>query len=252
MTTDGSFARRPIALLLAIGVLSVTVLPVTGAEEKEVFFTDFDGIERTVWLVKASFSGVRKIEEVQGFAAVGFKGRFLRNNGGGNPGPATILSLTGLPPHEWISIKFLLALIDTWDGSNGKRRVAAGGTPNSTHADDYFNVMVDGLIVFSETFFWKTANAQSYDETKGTLLSRGVDLGFNEKWHNTHVTPGGGAPDLAYDMGLDSALQRIPHNKDRLVISFFASGSGWQGSTDESWAIDNLKVVIKPASRIKE
>lgn len=100
--------------------------------------------------------------------------------------------------------------------------MAAGGTPFSTHADDYFNVSVDGRVVFKETFFVLSDDSQTYLETKDTLLSRGVDRGFMS------------VPDLAYDMSHDSGFQNMPHTGDTVTISFFASGSGWQGLDDES------------------
>jgi hypothetical protein len=58
--------------------------------------------------------------------------------------------------------------------------------------------------------------------------------------------------DSAYNMGLEPSLQSIPHSGSTLFIEFFASGAGWQGNTDESWAIDNVVVCInavpEPAS----
>jgi hypothetical protein len=38
----------------------------------------------------------------------------------------------------------------------------------------------------------------------------------------------------------------MAHSSSTLSIEFFASGSGWQGSTDESWAIENLQVTANP------
>jgi hypothetical protein len=211
-----------------------------------VFKDDFDGGRWTSSSVTATFSGVTSFEGVQGFTSTGFRGKLLRNNAQGNPAVATTLTLTGLPKHESINLKFLLALIDTWDGSCGSDRVAAGGALNSTHCPDYFNIALDGISIFQETFFGLSEDAQSYDETKETLLSRGIDLGFNENWEESRNAPGQGPYDLVYDMSREPAFQNIAHRGDTLTLSFYASGIGWQGFADESWAIDNLRIEINP------
>jgi hypothetical protein len=206
-------------------------------KEGVVFTDDFDGGRWTLPSVTAVFSGVSTVEDVQGFKAVGFRGKFLRNKSQGDPAAATTLTLTGLPEHKFMTLKFLLALIDTWDGNCGPTRVAAGGAPNSTHCPDYFNVTVDGEPIFRETFFFESALPQTYDEKRrGTLLSRDVD--FNK-----------GGNDLLYDMSHDSAFQHIHHSRDTVMISFFASGSGWQGGDDESWGIDDLTVELDSVPR---
>lgn len=45
-------------------------------------------------------------------------------------------------------------------------------------------------------------------------------------------------------MHSESALHSIAHTSSALTLEFFASGAGWQGGGDESWAIDNLKISI--------
>jgi hypothetical protein len=50
--------------------------------------------------------------------------------------------------------------------------------------------------------------------------------------------------DSAYNMGLEPAFNAIPHTSSSLTIEWYASGAGWQGSTDESWAIDNMEVIL--------
>jgi len=48
-------------------------------------------------------------------------------------------------------------------------------------------------------------------------------------------------------MGLDPVFQNIPHTAGTLTIEWFAGGSGWQGGSDESWAIDNVEVILTSA-----
>jgi len=222
--------------------------PMEIKEATEIFWDDFDGNQRNFSTVSVTYSGVKSLEDVQGLSAAGFKGKFLRNSSPGNPAAPTTVILRGLPKHEAITIGFLLALIDSWDGTYGPERTAAGGAPNSTHAPDYFNVTIDGVSVFKETFFFRSAKAQTYDESHGTLLSRDVDLGFNTLWKNSRNTPPIVPSDLAYDMNREPAFRDIPHTGNTLTISLFSSGSGWQGLGDESWGIDNLRIVVKPVT----
>src|SRR5262249_49353682 len=69
----------------------------------------------------------------------------------------------------------------------------------------------------------------------GVELARRVDLGFTKNSFSY---------DSAYNVGLDSAFSNIPHTSSSLTVEWFASGAGWQGGSDESWAIDNLEVIV--------
>jgi regulation of enolase protein 1 (concanavalin A-like superfamily) len=134
--------------------------------------------------------------------------------------------LTGLPPHTRIEINFLLAIIDSWDGSEPGE---GPGACTFCHPD-ILAVAVDGNVVFSEAFGY---NGPVYDPPAGGLLVQGAWLGFHPDFG-----------DAAYDMGLDPAFDSIPHMADTLTIEWFASGDGWQGGMDESWAIDNLEILL--------
>ncbi|MGI9240035.1 MAG: tandem-95 repeat protein, partial [Verrucomicrobiales bacterium] len=191
-----------------------------------VFSTGFDTGE------VAELSGGGAREGVAGFAGLGsqgnqFGGQFLRNAtgvGGNGVQTATTLSLTGLPAHSSLSIEFLLAVIDTWDGLA------------SNSAADYFAVQLDGVTVFRH-YFHEDLSQQSYVAPAGGRLSTGGDLAGSD----------GG--DSAYDMGLDAALRDIPHSSPTATISFFAGGGDWDGGNDESWAMDNLVVTVSESPR---
>lgn len=182
------------------------------------------------------FAGVTTTEAVQGFADLGtgsnvFGGNLLRNQsgdnyGGGPPPEKTTLTLTGLPPHTSIRLGFLLAIIDSWDGDG------------CLQGPDRFNVTVDGLIVFSEAFENGGCGLQTYVPPVGVGLARHVDLAFTPAGPNNYYL------DSAYNMGLDPAFNKIPHTADMLTIEWFASGGKWQGSADESWALDNVQVSV--------
>lgn len=187
-----------------------------------VFSFDFEGA-----LPPQLSVGGAAVEGVQGYAGLGpvgntFAGSFLR----GETGNTVTLTLTNLPAHQWLSLDFLFAAIDSLDGT--------GTFP----AGDFFRVTVDGVDVLRESF----ANAdpsqiQSYVPPPGVQLARRVDLGFSG--------PGGFHTDSAYWLGGDPILQRIPHTASTVTITLRLEGTP-QGLADESWAIDNLRVVVGP------
>jgi len=203
-----------VAPLLAI--VMVLSLPWGAHAATLIFSEDFDGS------ISSNFSGITTTVGVQGFAGFGsptstFSGKFLENTSA-HPPVATVLTLTGLPAHTYIDLDFLLAVINSWDD-----------TANSGYAPDYFNVSVDGVTVFTATFAHALGTA-SYTTGKLTATPN-VDLGFSN-----------GYPESGYDMSQEPLLHNITHTASTLTVAFFASGGGWQGGTDESWAIDNLSV----------
>ena len=209
--------KTTFTLLSGIMVASLaTAAPVT------VFQTDFDGGALSVEIAP----GTALLTGVQGFAGLGpvnnsFSGDFLRSE----TGNVVTLSLTGLPPHNSLNMELLFAAIDSLDGT--------GTFPQG----DFFNVVVDGVTVFSESFANATAGQiQSYQPPPGVELARRVDLGFSG--------PGGFYTDSAYNLGLDPVFAGIPHSAASVTLQFFIAGEGIQDINDESWAMDNLRIVV--------
>lgn len=164
---------------------------------------------------------------VQGWAGLGpagnqFGGQFLRYTS--VPLYDTRLVLRNLPSHTHVSVGFLLALIDSWDGT------------------ELFQVAVDGSLLFSHWFQLAVGDTSDYLAPPGGLLSRGHNLGFSNGGYYYR--------DRAYDMGVEPAFQDIPHTADSLVVVWrLGAVSGpaaaqWQGGGDESWAIDNVRVSL--------
>jgi len=219
-----------LASILILGSLGLS----QQASATTVFFTDFNAG------APPEFTGITTTEPVQDFDTIAgtFTGDFLRNTSGdglapavpGNPVPvqSTILTLTGLPSHTGVDVNFLLAIIDTWDGT--AISCGAGNGP------DFFKVSVDGTEIFSHTFENTGCGAQTYSPPAGVELVRKIDLGF---------LSGAGCcgPDSAYNMGLDPIFDNISHTSATLTIEWFTN-SAFSGNGDESWAIDNVEIIL--------
>ena len=234
------FTKNKLSLLF--GILLVLVLPLVSSGYSnrnvvhaqtnanipvQVYFNGFDGDPVVMPGIEAKLEGITSVESVQGYDVYGFSGEFLRNDTGGyasddigTPGSPTTLILSGLPPHTSIDINFLLAIIDSWDG----------GGPEGCCQPDILTVTVDGNTILSESFGFLNP---SFVPSPGVLLTEYTPLGFNSEFD-----------DSAYYMGLYPAFDGIPHSASTLTIAWFASGDGWQGGLEESWAIDNLEIII--------
>jgi len=206
-----------LASLISLGgVLASPVLAAT-----TVFSTDFSAELPTE--ITAPGAAIEPVQGYEGLGPVGnqFSGGFLRYSS--TDVLETTLTLTGLPAHDRLSLGFLLAVIDSWDGT------------------ELLEVRVDGHLLFSHWFQLALGDDSSYVAPPGGLLSSGSDLGFSGGGFYDH--------DRAYDMSRDPAFKTIVHAGDTATVtwSLGATSGGaaqnWQGGTDESWAIDN--VVIK-------
>lgn len=205
-------------MIRASMIVGAMALLSTSAMGQQVFFDNFDGA------LSPDLSGITNATSVQGFNGLGaagnqFSGSLIYNDSFGNPAQATTLTLTNLPAHTQITIGFLLAVIDSWDSDDG------------SPSPDLFNVHLDGVQVFQATFA-NQSGSTNYAPPAGGDIGGLAQRGFSN------------FNDRAYDLSLESALQNIPHTASTATITFFASGAGWQGSSDESFGIDNLRVSV--------
>lgn len=247
-----------------MSMLAACLCTVPCVGESVVFFEDFDGGD---WMAPdvtgeiSGPSGSSRLSGVQGYAGYGtgtnqFSGRFLHNwaqRGPDGNAPGTVLRLDGLPEHTHISLGFLLAIIDSWDGST------SSGNPR--FAPDYFNIELDGTLIFRETFDNHPDpryNDQSYVAPPGVTVVDRQEMGFSgDNFPGVFV-------DSGYDMGLDPQFQLIQHTSSSLEVRWFASGRGWQGNgppggtwsggewEDESFALDNIQVGLHNFNVIPE
>lgn len=222
--------RIRIPSLLIAATIGLAPTP-AGAADLEVFSTNFDSG------IPATFTGAGFLEAVQGYAGVGpagntFTGSFLRDSTGwlGQPAQPVVLTLTNLPSHTSVDVRFLLATIDTWDGDFS--------VPNAP-VPDRFILKVNGVAVFDRTICNSNYPnpQQSYVPAPGAALDTRpyADRGFQVR------TDFG---DVAWNFGAEPSLQNIPHTSSTLTVEWSAGGAGWQGDFDESFAIDNVQVVL--------
>jgi hypothetical protein len=204
-------------LLAGIALMGFGTTP---AVSQVVFESTFDGALPTQ--VQA---GTAALTGVQGYAGLGLPGRqfggsFLRSA----TGNTVRMTLTNLPAHDRVSIDFLFAAIDSLDGT--------GTFPEG----DFLRVTVDGVTIFRESFANATdTQDQTYVGPPGVTLARRVDLGFSQGFFYF---------DSAYDLGRDPRFQAIPHSSSTLVVEWLIEGPGIQDLGDESWAMDNLRIVL--------
>jgi hypothetical protein len=191
----------------ALAAMTLALLAQAPAHSAELF-TYNNGLSCST--LQSCFIGtdVNLNEGSQGYAAVpGFDSLFAR-------GTSISASLQGMPAHTTVSIDFLLAVIDSWDGLTG------GFSP------DIFEVRVDGVTVFSAGYDIFDPNDQS--PVRGTQLAYDAPLGFS------------GWNDAAYDLASVPALHGIAHSNSDMFVEFLFPNT--QGVDDESFALENLRI----------
>ncbi len=129
------------------------------------------------------------------------------------------LTLGNLPPHESVRVTWDGLLIDTWDGNT------AGGV-----GPDYFGVLVDGGATPAWEYTFNNGNRalQSYTLTEPALY--GANFIYS------------GNPDALYR----DLTFTVPHTASSVALGF--RGRGLQSIGDESWAIDNVRVLLPSAA----
>lgn len=207
---------------LVLALMCLVRVPLARADTT-VFYTDFESG------IPAQFTAPGCIiDGVQGYSGLGpagnqFGGSFLHFTS--VPLSDTQLTLTGLPAHDHLALAFLAAIIDSWDGT------------------ELFQVTIDGTTVFSHWFQLATGDASDYLAPPGGLLSSGTNLGFNNGGYHFR--------DRAYNMGVDPVFT-VPHTASTVTIVWKIgaisgpAASQWQGGSDESWGIENVKVSTSP------
>lgn len=105
---------------------------------------------------------------------------------------------------------------------------------------------MDGVAIFRESFANATPGLVQSDAppVPASVLARRVDLGFSG--------PGGFYTDSAYEMSLDPRFDDLPHTAPSATLAFQLEGAGVQALSDESWAIDNVRVTVGTTPRVRD
>jgi hypothetical protein len=172
-------------------------------------------------------------QTTEGYSTLGWGSYYLWSSG------STVSQNFTQSGGNTIDLTFNLAIIDTWDGTN-----ASWGSP------DYFNYALDGNVIFSETFInYANLNSQTYHGS-APITWGSSNFAMYNSYH----------PDSAYMITLSGLTSAAGSH----TLSFFASGSGWQGSYnpshpewipnpwDESFAVDNIRVSYQDNVSVPE
>ena len=170
-------------------------------------------------------SGAGFLAGSQGYSAYGFGNQYFRNNSLGNPAASSVLGFSLGSAASSVTLNFDFAAIDSWDGAN-------------CCGPDFFNVKVDGTTIYTKNF--DIFGSPSVGPELTTLV------------YGPNIAVSGWG-----DQGYKVALSIGNLSAGAHTIEFFASGAGWQGGDDESFAIDNVIVrgddggqVPEPASLV--
>jgi len=202
--TDSSGAK-------ATGKVIITVKPNTPAAcaQTEIYANDFEGNVGPEWSSKA--------------VATSPNGRHFLGEFGNQK---VSLTLKELPAHNVVTVQFDLYIIETWDGNNLQ------------FGPDVWRLDVDGGPTLLNTTFSKSAPddfpqafPSSFPGNSFPAQTGAVEI--DALGYNTIRQPWG---DAVYNLSYT-----VNHASASIIINF--SASGLQGMWDESWGLDNVRIV---------
>ncbi len=199
-------------IIIAAG-LSCAALVAVPASAGTLYASDFASGD-------SGFSGGNNVAS-QGYAGLGFGSNVYRATN--LPAADASVSVTTAAV-SGATLELSLAIIDSWDGVGG-----------ACCGPDAFTVKMDGATLFA-TVFDNYDNFGANTDAGLATLSYGTNLGFS------------GFNDAAYTLSLNLGdLSAGTHTFD-----FIASGPGWQGGDDESFAVGNVVLAGTPTSAVPE
>lgn len=195
--------------------------------------------------LSGSITGLASIVSVEGLQGKGnagntFSGNLMINKERGLPAASCTLTLSNLPTHNAIQIGFLLAILNSWDGSS---------------ENDRFEVLLDGQTLFTETFDNFFTNDQTYLPPANVQIVDRINVPQYNQQQFPNLGFGGVGTDwgdAGYDMYFEPRLQNIAHSSSSATIVFRATYSGMSLEYDEYWGIDNLKVTLYGTATVPE
>lgn len=220
-------------------ILFSALLAAGSASATTIFFTNFD-------------SGTpAEITGVNGVVSTGSVGGDIVVDGTqlwqdfstGNPNTATTLTLAGLAANQSIDLDFTFLAIGSWDGTTYQPGL---------YAPDYLNVSLNASSIFQGAF-------RNYG-TGGTPEYPGCTGNIDCTPANYPAAPVNAAISLQQSATGDfgTSIYHITltgltaDGSGNAIFNFFASGGGWQGGSDESIGLDNIRVTGADASATPE
>jgi hypothetical protein len=190
-------------------------LPNAAALNQIVYYNDFDGGLLTAAGVTVAQNGGVSVPTIAPYdATFGNISRADDNTTG------IELILNNLPAHTGVNLDFALAFLDSWDSTDG-----------GNFAPDLLELYIDGAPFAAYTYNNALGTIKDFDG--GTLLHEYVQFNTDLFYSDTVV-----------DMATDPTLI-FPHTASTLSVKWIASGAGWQGGSDEAYAIDNVWVELE-------
>jgi hypothetical protein len=206
------------------------------ARANTIFSTDFEsGAPAEI----SGANGIASTASVNGSSTIDGN-QLWQNYSGGNPNTPTTLTLTGLGANQSLDIDFTFLAIASWDGA----------TPG-TYSPDLFNVDLNSSSIFQGGFRnFGVASPEYPGCTVGTDCTSAINPAPPA---NTTVTllqsNSGDFGTSIYDISITGLTADASGNA---TFSFYASGSGWQGGSDESIGLDNITVSSRDVATAPE
>ena len=202
-------------ILFTLVAALLFAVPNAAALNQIVYYNDFDGGLLTAAGVTVAQNGGVSVPTIAPYdATFGNISRADDNTNG------IELILNNLPAHTGVNLDFALAFLDSWDSTDG------GG-----FAPDSLDLYIDGVPFAAYTY--NNALGSIKDIDGGLLLHEYVQFDANIFFSDTVVS-------LASDPSLI-----FPHTGSTLSVKWIATGAGWQGGSDEAYAIDNVWVELE-------
>lgn len=200
-------------------IVALAICSAASLQAATLFSTDFE-----TGSAPAEISGAGSVIGSGSFPAGVGLGNFVYQNAAvGDPAASTDITLTGIGTHTTTDISFTFLAIDSWDGTTG-----------GCCQPDVLNLYVDGNNIFQASF----RNFAVTGQLDASSAAGGVVFNISPVIADGNDYIGSGFNDSVWSI----SLSNIAHTSSTMVVSFFASGSGWQGGTDESIGLDNINV----------
>ena len=219
---------RPQFLALVATILSISLAafsPNLAFAEFVVYSNDFDGNTQMHSGVSASIVGGTNngggITSSQGYNSFAeFGGDFWRVTA---PNDVLEIKVQNVPGDQEIAVEFSLAIIDSWDATS------------PTWGPDFLNIAIlDGatqVALISEPVAGGTPLSSNVE----SVVVLRQQLGFR-----------GGSQVWWRDDGYRMRFDNLSLATNQLTFQIWGSGSGFQGGNDESFAVDNFRVLANP------